>query len=91
MKITKMDSQVRIEGEVEGVWCYLDIDCGGQNYYAEMDECVDHDDIAAEEWDLRKTLKIDLTTSFWMAVADTLGCDPTLDALFEYTSRGTKP
>lgn len=90
MKITTEGNQVRIEGEVEGVWCYLDIKDGGNNFYAETGNCLDHDDIDKDDWDFRKTLKIDQNSPFWTAVADTLGCEPTLDALFECTSTGTK-
>lgn len=86
MKITSEDGQVRIEIEIGKVWCYLDIEDGGHNYYAETRNGLDHDDIPEDAWEFSKTLKIDLTYLFWQAVADELECTPTLDALFEYTA-----
>jgi hypothetical protein len=86
MRIHTEDLQVRIEANIEGVWCYLDIEDGGANWYAETRNGLDHDEIPEDAWEFSKTLTIDLTTPFWQAVASELDCEPTLDALFEYTA-----
>lgn len=86
MKIYTEDLQIRIEANIDGTWCYLDIEDGGANWYAETKEGLDHDDIHEDDWDYRKTLKIDLATPFWQAVADFIDCEPTLETLADYTA-----